>query len=113
MTAESAYVLGMIDGPDQVKDLVVTTDHNCLYNETVGNPNDADKRPPYGPSSPTMYTGAGVAITPEHARYREIFGISAGEQIAFHADQSFTSSGIALPIPIRAHTVSFRSAHVA
>jgi hypothetical protein len=112
MTAESACAVGMTDSPSAVRDLIVTTDHNCFYNEQAGNPNDRDHRPPWGPSSPAQSIGASGAVTPEHARYREIFGVSAGEEVAIEQDQTVTISGLALQIPLGAHIVSFRGEHV-
>lgn len=113
MTAESAYALGMIPSPTAVNGLVTTTDHNTFFNETAGDPNDEDRRPPFGPTSPAQSVGSGGTIVPEHARYREIFGIAAGEEVAYEQEQSFSLSGvIALAIPLGGHMVSFRGEHV-
>ncbi|MFC1707487.1 S8 family serine peptidase, partial [Planctomycetota bacterium] len=80
MVNESAAALGMISDPQNVRDLVAITDHNVFYNKTVGDPNAPYQRPPYGPSSPAASVGPTGQIVPEGERYRELYGVSAGEE---------------------------------
>jgi len=107
MAAESAYAIGMVDDPADVKDLLATTDHNAFFNETVGNPDADDRRPPFGPTS----VGASGGVR-EFARYRELLGLSAGEEVCVEAVQTFSAGPVSVGIPLGAHMVAYRGEHV-
>lgn len=109
MIAESAYAIGLVDDLVSLEDLVITTDHNVFYDDapSPGVPTtDPELRPPYGPTSPAASMKGGVLAT-EWARYREIFGLAAGQEVTFSQNQAL---GL---VPLGAHLLSHRSQHFA
>ncbi|MEZ0227808.1 MAG: S8 family serine peptidase [Planctomycetota bacterium] len=116
MVKESAYALGVIGAPDDVKDKIICTDHMCFYNTTIAGAQDADHRPPYGPTSVTAQPG-----TDSKAAYETIFGIGSGEEVAFKQDIPASKYVSSIPnvlsnllpgIPIGAHFLLMRSEHI-
>ena len=100
MLAEGAYALGMTESLSGVKDRVITTDHNAFYN-------DGDSyrdRPLWGPTSL-----AGAPGKSEWDTMGELFGLARGEEIAFAGT---TRINPLLNLPLGAHALTYRAAHV-
>jgi subtilase family protein len=118
MVFETAYAMGVIDQPNQqgAFERLITTDHNCFNSRTINDPDGPDRRPPFGPQSPSAQPGK-----TQLEAYRAIFGDCAGEEVAF-AQQlpgklSFhpTVDPILrlLPnLPMGAHMLAYRAEHV-
>ncbi len=111
MIAECAYAKGLIASPADVRDNVITTDHNCFYN-VFGNPDHPDRRPPRGPSSPAASPAPGGGALSERERYREIFGAASGEELAVRQDNILFQLGITISLPLGAHMLHYRADHV-
>jgi hypothetical protein len=112
MVNESAFAVGMIADPANVKDRVATTDHNVFFNETVGDPNHPGKRPPFGLSSPAASIGPGGQVRSESEQYRAIYGLSAGEEVAVRENQDYFVGGVNLALEIGSHMVAYRGEHI-
>ena len=112
MVNESAAALGFIPDAYAVKDLVAVTDHNVFFNETVGDPNHRDRRPPFGPASVGQSQNAAGGVTPEGERYRELYGVAAGEEVCFRQVQTFGSGGLQIGVPLGSHMLVYRGEHV-
>jgi thermitase len=112
MLHESAAAVGLIGDPLQVKDRIAVTDHNTFYNTTVGDPDHPDARPPFGPSSPARSPAPGGGVLPEIDRYRELYGLTSGEEVAFKQNQRNGFNGFGVDLPIGAHMLVYRGAHV-
>jgi MYXO-CTERM domain-containing protein len=100
MLKEAALALGLTDALDATSGRVITTDHNVYYNAG----DSTRDRPPFGPTSVGQSNGKD-----ELGRMRELFGITAGEEIAFTAPQNVVAF---LNLPIGAHLLSYRAQHV-
>ncbi|MBI3268600.1 MAG: S8 family serine peptidase [Planctomycetes bacterium] len=108
MVKECAWAVGLTSSLDDVKDNVVTTDHNCFYGQPGdGDPNSALRRPVFGPTSVARSTTPGGTVKTEFQRMREIFGASAGEELAFSQYVTVGPAGV----PIGAHMLSYRGQH--
>ncbi|MBI5369383.1 MAG: S8 family serine peptidase [Planctomycetes bacterium] len=108
MLKECAYAIGMTDSTTDVYERIVTTDHNAFYGSPLDPiPNSPLRRPPFGPTAVSQSLTATGEIKSEFTRMREIFGEAAGEEVAF----SQNTTAIA-PLPIGAHMLLYRSAHV-
>lgn len=115
MVKEVARCLGLTGAGGSVRNRVVTTDHNCFYNTGIPDPDGPRNRPPFGPSSirarPTMS---------EFESYRDVFGITAGEEVTFKQSirapsiNSFVDQllGFLPGLPIGAHMLLYRHPHV-
>ncbi|MCO5167925.1 MAG: S8 family serine peptidase [Planctomycetes bacterium] len=100
MLKEAALALGLTDALDATAGRVITTDHNTYYE-----PGDSLRdRPPFGPLSVARSGGKS-----EFERMRELFGVTAGEEVAFSAPQNIVSF---LNLPLGAHLLSYRAQHV-
>lgn len=106
MIKESAYAIGLTDSVDEVKGRVITTDHNCFFND--GQETDAEDspnhRPTWGPTSPSSSLAEDGSLKSEWTRMKEIFGEGAGEEISFNQKQ------FAL-VPMGAHLLSYQGEH--
>jgi subtilase family protein len=100
MLAEGAFAVGMIDSLSDVKDRVVTTDHNAFYNDGDG----FRDRPLWGPTSVNASGGKS-----EWERMGELYGIARGEEVAF---ASTTQINPLLNLPLGAHALTYRATHV-
>ncbi|HBP22032.1 MAG TPA: hypothetical protein DEA08_30140, partial [Planctomycetes bacterium] len=116
MVFESAYVMGLINGPtaQDARMRIITTDHSSFNNRTVPSPDGPDHRPPFGPQSITAQPG-----TTQLEAYRNIFGRTAGEEIAFKQDVPLPRIPYLnkilnlLPgIPLGAHMLLYGADHV-
>ncbi|MBI5367281.1 MAG: S8 family serine peptidase [Planctomycetes bacterium] len=108
MIKECAWALGLTTALDDVKDNLVTTDHNCFYGSPLdATPNSDLRRPVYGPTSVAASTAGDGTVKSEFKRMREIFGASAGEELAF---SQYVPIGPAA-VPIGAHMLSYRGQH--
>jgi subtilisin family serine protease len=107
MAAESAYAIGMLADPRDAKDLLATTDHNAFFNTSVGNPDSDDLRPPFGPTSLAASGGAR-----EFDRYRDLLGLSAGEEVCVEGIQVFGAGPVSVGIPLGSHMVAYRGEHI-
>ncbi|MDC3378706.1 S8 family serine peptidase [Planctomycetota bacterium] len=117
MVFESAYAMGVIDGPKESDAFgrIITTDHSSFNNRTIPSPDGADHRPPFGPQSITNNPG-----TTQLEAYRGVFGITAGEEVAFKQDiplprinKIVNSLLDMLPgLPLGAHMLLMRADHV-
>ena len=100
MLAEGAFAIGMIDSLAEVKDRVVTTDHNAFYNDG----DSARDRPLWGPTSLNASGGKS-----EWERMGELYGMARGEEVAF---ASTTQINPLLNLPLGAHALTYRATHV-
>ncbi|MBI3726427.1 S8 family serine peptidase [bacterium] len=107
MLRDSAYTMGLTDSLDPKLGTLITTDHSCFYNSEDPDANTADRRPPVGPSSAASSTDSTGKVKDQMTRYRELFGITANEELAFDQPQKM----FMLDIPIGAHALSFRTSH--
>ena len=116
MVFESGYALGILSAPTAAaaREQIITTDHACFNNRTIPDADGTDHRPPYGPQSPSAQPGK-----TQLEAYREIFGRTAGEEIAFKQDVPLPRipflNGILnlLPgIPLGAHMLVYEADHV-
>ena len=116
MVFESAYVMGLIAGPtaQDARMRIITTDHSSFNNRTVPSPDGPDHRPPFGPQSITAQPG-----TTQLEAYRNLFGRTAGEEIAFKQDVPLPRIPYLnkilnlLPgIPLGAHMLLYEADHV-
>jgi hypothetical protein len=115
MVKEMAFGMGLTPALDNVYGLVITTDHNAFYNAKINNPDSWKQRPPFGPASITAQPN-----TTEFEAYRNIFGPSAGEEIAFKQNlavpkiSSFVDklTGLLPGLPIGAHMLAYQYSHV-
>ncbi|MDF1666168.1 MAG: S8 family serine peptidase, partial [Planctomycetota bacterium] len=115
MVKEMAHGMGVTPGIDQVFGLIITTDHNAFFNETVADPSGPKQRPPFGPASITAQPG-----TTEFDAYRNIFGPSAGEELAVKQNVPIPSvnnfvdqlTAILPGIPLGAHMLTYLGNHV-
>ncbi|MBL4847044.1 MAG: hypothetical protein JKY65_16105, partial [Planctomycetes bacterium] len=118
MVFETAYAMGVIDSPTPqgAFERLITTDHNCFNSRTIADPDGPDRRPPFGPQSPTAQPGKD-----QLEAYRAIFGECAGEEVTF-AQQlpgklSFHPAvdpilRLLPNLPLGAHMLTFRADHV-
>ncbi len=108
MIQETAWAIGLTGGVNDIRDKVITTDHNCFFWNQV-NPNlpetDPDWRVPYGPTSPARSLRPDGTLKTEWERFADLFGVTAGEEISFSQGQL---AGI---VPIGAHMLSHRGQH--
>lgn len=100
MLKEAALALGLTDALDATSGRVITTDHNVYYNRG----DSTRDRPPFGPTAVAASNGKD-----ELGRMRELFGITAAEEVAFSAPQNIVAF---LNLPIGAHLLSYRAQHV-
>lgn len=119
MVFECAYAMGVIASPTAAaaKDRIISTDHNSFNNRTIPDPDGPNHRPPFGPQSVANNPGVG-----QLEAYRNVLGITAGEEIAFaQMIPANFNTGIAavnqiltfLPgLPIGAHMLLYRADHV-
>jgi len=108
MIRESAYVMGLIDSREQMKHRVITTDHNVFFmNElTPGKPTtDPTYRPTFGPTAPQNSRDEHGKLKSEWQRYVDLFGLSAGEEVAISQGQAL---GI---VPLGAHLLTYMGQH--
>ncbi|RME04804.1 MAG: hypothetical protein D6805_01670, partial [Planctomycetota bacterium] len=100
MIKEAAYAWGLTNHINDIYNNIITTDHNCFFNETlVSNPNSPDYRPPVGPTSPAQNpTPTGGTYT-EFEAYRRLFGKTAGEEVALSR------------LPLGAHMLLYQGQH--
>ncbi|RME88918.1 MAG: peptidase S8 [Planctomycetota bacterium] len=98
MIKENAYAWGITPRLDDVKNKVITTDHNCFY-EVDKNKDSVDERPPVGPTSVSQNQKPGGGTYTEREVYRRIFGQAAGEEVAF------------THFPIGSHMLVYRAQH--
>lgn len=118
MVFESAYVMGIIPAPTKQAawGRIISTDHSSFNNRTIPDPDGPDHRPPFGPQSPSQNPGVG-----QLEAYRNVFGPTAAEEIAFKQDIPIPKVNIPyvnqlasfLPgIPMGAHMLLYHSNHV-
>jgi hypothetical protein len=100
MLKESAYAIGLTDAIDDVKDRVITTDHNAFYNDG----DTLRDRPPFGPTAVAHSGGLSEA-----ERMTQIFGLGRGEEVAFSAPQNFLKM---ITLPFGAHMLTYRAEHI-
>ncbi len=114
MIAESGYALGMLDSPDPalLGDAFLTTDHSTFYNMSIPAADDADHRPPVGPTSPAANPGPGGTTLSEFTAYGRIFGRARGEEVAIRQDQIVSMFGLAAGLPLGAHMLFYFADHV-
>lgn len=112
MLNEAAAAIGFVPDPSQVKDRVAITDHNTFYNTSVGDPNHPDVRPPFGPTSPLRSAAPGGGVFSEFERYRQIYGLSAGEEVAFKQLQHNGFAGFGVDLPLGSHLLLYRAQHI-
>lgn len=113
MLREAAYALGVLGSPADVRDRLITTDHNNFYN--AGVPTDADHWPPYGEQGLAHHP----AGTTKLGAYRAIFGDAAGEEVAVKQDQthrvnvpaSVGGGTVNVTLPIGAHLLLMGGDH--
>lgn len=98
MIKENAYAWGFTDRVDHVKDVIITTDHNCFY-ETDSNRNSSDERPPVGPTSLASNQKPGGGYYEEREAYKRIFGMTTGEEVTF------------TKFPLGSHMLVYRAQH--
>ncbi|MEK7485563.1 MAG: S8 family serine peptidase, partial [Planctomycetota bacterium] len=106
MIKESAYAIGLTESLEAVKDRVITTDHNCFFNDgkETGEEDSPDYRPTWGPTSPSSSIAEEGSTKSEWDRMKEIFGETAGEEVSFSQKQ------FAL-VPMGAHMLSYQGEH--
>ena len=118
MVFETAYAMGVIDSPTAqgAFEKLITTDHNCFNSRTIADPDGPDRRPPFGPQSPSAQPGK-----TQLEAYRAIFGECAGEEVTFSQQLPGTLSfhpavdpilRLLPNLPIGAHLLAFRADHV-
>lgn len=118
MVLESTYAMGLIAAPtlQAARGRIITTDHSSFNNRTIPDPDGPDHRPPFGPQSPTLNPGVG-----QLEAYRNVFGLTAGEEVAFKQDVPYPRINIpfvnqilnVLPgVPIGAHMLLYHANHV-
>lgn len=118
MVFESAYVMGIITAPTKqaARGRIITSDHNSFNNRTIPDPDGPDHRPPFGPQSVSQNPGVG-----QLEAFRNVFGITAAEEIAFKQDIPIPKVNIPfvnqlasfLPgVPMGAHMLLYQSEHV-
>ncbi|MEZ0228460.1 MAG: S8 family serine peptidase, partial [Planctomycetota bacterium] len=107
MLREAAFALGLTSQLDPGPGRIVTTDHSCFYNEQDPKANTEARRVQVGPSSPSKSTDASGRVKPQLERFREMFGVSANEEVCF--DQA--KKVLVVGIPLGAHMLSFRGPH--
>ena len=103
MLAEVAHAVGLTDAVDAVRGRVITTDHNAALN-----PGDVlRERPQLGPSSPASSRGLS-----EWDRYRELFGVTAAEEVTLESWGNTSVGSVTVPTPGESHLLSYRAEHV-
>lgn len=115
MIKEMAHGMGITPSVNNVFGLVITTDHNAFFNQNISNPNGPEQRPPFGPASINAQPG-----TTEFDAYRNIFGPSAGEELAVKQNvpvpsvNSFVDrlTAILPGLPLGAHMLTYLGNHV-
>jgi hypothetical protein len=107
MIREAAYAIGLTSQLDPGTGRIVTTDHSCFYNEQDPDANNGLRRVQYGPTSPAESTDAQGHVKPQLERFRELFGVSANEEVAFDQPHKIFIIGV----PLGSHMLSFRAPH--
>ncbi|MHC4391727.1 MAG: hypothetical protein ACYS22_10480, partial [Planctomycetota bacterium] len=107
MLHEAAYAIGMIPSPVDTYERIATTDHNCFNNTAESGVNTAAKRPTFGPTSVASSTKSNGVITTELERMREIYGRTAGEEVAIRSQV-----GPGNVVPLGGHMLVFGYDHV-
>ena len=103
MLKESAYAIGLTDSVENVKDRVITSDHNAFYNHSKPVHNSLKHRPPFGP------TGSAMGSATERQVMQEIFGETMAEEVAFNAHQKMVGP---IKLPLGAHMLTYRAQHI-
>ncbi len=117
MVFECGYAMGVLTAPTAQAAYmkIMTTDHSSFNNRTIPDPDGPDHRPPFGPQSVSAQPG-----TTQLEAYRNIFGDTAAEEVAFKQDvpipkiNSFVNNLLdMLPgLPLGAHMLTYRADHV-
>ena len=111
MIREAAFALGLTDSAQPAPGSIITTDHSCFNNTEDPDCNDGLRRIQIGPTAPQNSLDSTGTVETQLARFHELFGVTANEEIAFFQNQNFSLASMILGVPLGAHMLAFRAGH--